>query len=91
MRSAFEQAPIGTYTGWNPGRKDRFEGGQCNLPRQLHPIRADASAERLAAGDPRLSIEERYPSKDAYLAAFRNPASTTWSPSVTFSRRTQSC
>ena len=31
--------------------------------------------ERVAAGDPRLSIEERYPTKEAYLAAFRKAAS----------------
>ena len=27
----------------------------------------NTKAERLAAGDPRLSIEERYPSHDAYV------------------------
>ena len=32
---------------------------------------AATRAERLAAGDPRLSIEERYPSRDFYVAAFR--------------------
>ena len=31
-------------------------------------------AERLAAGDPRLSIEERYPSKEAYVVAFKKAA-----------------
>ena len=41
--------------------------------RKLHPFAA-TRAERLAAGDPRLSIEERYPSKEAYVAAFRKAA-----------------
>jgi Alpha/beta hydrolase domain len=31
-------------------------------------------AEGIAAGDPRLSIEERYPTKGVYLAAFKKAA-----------------
>ena len=67
------QVPIGTYTGWNLGRKDRFENGLCNLQGSFIPFAA-TRAERLATGDPRLSIEERYPSKEAYIAAFRKAA-----------------
>ena len=73
VRSVFAQVPIGTYTGWNLGRKDRFEGGLCNLQGSFIPFAA-TRAERMAAGDPRLSIEERYPSKEVYLAAFRKAA-----------------
>jgi hypothetical protein len=73
IRSVFAQVPIGTYTGWNLGRKDRFEGGLCNLQGSFIPFAA-TRAERLAAGDPRLSIEERYPSKDVYVAAFKKAA-----------------
>jgi hypothetical protein len=73
IRSVFAQVPIGTYTGWNLGRKDRFEGGLCNLQGSFIPFAA-TRAERLAAGDPRLSIEERYPSRDVYVAAFRKAA-----------------
>jgi Alpha/beta hydrolase domain len=73
IRSAFAEVPIGTYTGWNLGRKDRFEGGLCNLQGSFIPFAA-TRAERLAAGDPRLSLEERYPSKDVYVAAFRKAA-----------------
>jgi hypothetical protein len=73
LRSVFVQAPIGTYTGWNPGRRDRYEGGQCNLRGSFIPFAA-TRAERVAVGDPRLSLEERYPSKDAYVAAFRAAA-----------------
>jgi hypothetical protein len=69
IRSAFLLAPIGTYTGWNLGRKDRFENGLCNLQGSFIPF-APTRAERLAVGDPRLSIEERYPTRDAYVAAF---------------------
>jgi Alpha/beta hydrolase domain len=35
---------------------------------------AATRAERLAIGDPRLSIEERYPSKEAYVAALKKAA-----------------
>jgi hypothetical protein len=35
---------------------------------------AATKAERIAAGDPRFSIEERYPTKDVYLAAFKKSA-----------------
>jgi Alpha/beta hydrolase domain len=73
IRSVFLQAPIGTYTGWNLGRKDRFENGMCNLQGSFIPFAA-TEAERIAAGDPRLSIEERYPTKDVYLAAFKKAA-----------------
>jgi Alpha/beta hydrolase domain len=73
IRSIFLQTPIGTYTGWNLGRKDRFENGMCNLQGSFIPFAA-TKAERIATGDPRLSIEERYPSKDVYLAAFKKAA-----------------
>ena len=73
IRSVFAQVPIGTYTGWNLGRKDRFEGGLCNLQGSFIPFAANR-AERLATGDPRLSIEERYPSRETYVAAFKKAA-----------------
>ena len=73
IRSVFLHAPIGTYIGWNLGRKDRFESGLCNLQGSFIPFAA-TKAERIATGDPRLSLEERYPSKDVYLAAFRKAA-----------------
>ena len=73
LRSAFLQTPIGTYTGWNLGRKDRFENGLCNLQGSFIPFAA-TRAERLATGDPRLSIEERYPTSQAYVAAFEKAA-----------------
>ena len=73
IRSVFLQTPVGTYTGWNLGRKDDFENGMCNLQGSFIPF-ASTKAERIAAGDPRLSIEERYPTKDTYLAAFKKAA-----------------
>jgi hypothetical protein len=73
IRSVFLHAPIGTYTGWNLGRKGCIENGMCNLQGSFIPFAA-TKAERIATGDPRLSIEERYPSKDVYLAAFKKAA-----------------
>lgn len=70
IRSAHLQVPIGTYTGWNLGRADRFEDGFCSLSGSFIPF-ARTRAEREAAGDPRPSLEERYPTRDAYVAAMR--------------------
>ena len=73
IRSVFLQVPIGTYTGWNLGRKDRFEGGMCNLQGSFIPFAATL-AEREAVGDPRPSLAERYLSAADYIAAFRAAA-----------------
>jgi hypothetical protein len=70
LRSPRLQVPIGTYTGWNLGRAGRFEDGFCNFQGTFVPF-APTRAERLANGDPRPSIVERYPTKDAYVAALR--------------------
>ncbi|MBL8696965.1 MAG: hypothetical protein JNK67_01245 [Alphaproteobacteria bacterium] len=73
VRSVHLQVPIGTYTGWNLGRADRFEDGFCSLSGSFIPFAA-TRAERVATGDPRPSLEERYPSVEAYVAAVRRAA-----------------
>src|SRR5215212_4968947 len=73
IRSVFVQVPIGTYTGWNLGRKDQFENGMCNLQGSFIPFAA-TRAERLQTGDPRPSLEERYPDPEVYRAAVRAAA-----------------
>ena len=70
MRDAYLGAPIGTYTGWNAFRPDLFDGGFCNFQGTFYPFAA-TKAERDAAGDPRPSLEERYPDKAAYVAAVK--------------------
>ena len=70
IRSVYQQAPIGSYLGWNVGRKDRFEDGFCLFQGAFIPF-ARTRAEREAAGDPRPSIEERYPTPADYVAAVR--------------------
>jgi hypothetical protein len=65
-------APLGTYTGWNPRRAGFAEGELCLLGSYI-PFAATKS-ERRAAGDPRPSLEERYPSHDAYVEAVARAA-----------------
>ncbi len=73
VRSVFEQVPIRTYLGWNLFRAGRLEGGMCNLQSSFIPF-ARTKAEREAIGDSRLSLEERYPTRDVYVAAMRQAA-----------------
>ena len=70
IRSVHLQVPAGTYTGWNLGRAGRFENGFCSLQGSFVPF-ARTRQERLDAGDPRPSLEERYPTKEAYVDAVR--------------------
>lgn len=73
IRSPLMQAPLGTYVGWNVFA-DGFEKGRfCNNIGGFIPFAA-TKAERLAKGDPRLSIEERYPSRAAYVAKVKAAA-----------------
>lgn len=63
-------APLGTYTGWNP-RPDGI--GSCPAAGSYQPL-ARTKAEREAANDPRLSVEERYPTESSYVAAVKRAA-----------------
>lgn len=67
IRSLLMRVPLGTYTGWNPIPNGPLKGRERSLAGGYIPF-AKTRAERVASGDPRLSIEERYPSLDAYLA-----------------------
>jgi hypothetical protein len=62
--------PLATYTGWAL-RSGPQAGDGCEGSGQYIPF-AKTRADRMASGDPRLSIEERYPSFLAYYAAVRN-------------------
>jgi hypothetical protein len=73
IRNVFVAVPIGTYTGWNLFNKNFFEDGFCTLSGSFIPF-APTKQERIASGDSRLSIEERYPTKDAYVAAIKKEA-----------------
>ena len=68
VKSLLFSLPLGTYTGWNPIPSGVLKGRERSLAGGYIPF-AKTKAERLASGDPRLSIEERYPSLAAYYAA----------------------
>jgi hypothetical protein len=59
--------PLATATGWV------FRPAEFGTPEDFYLLRgawvpfAKTQAERQTSGDPRLSLEERYPSKEAYL------------------------
>jgi hypothetical protein len=59
VRSLLLRMPLGTYTGWNPYSTGPLKGQECTLAGGYVPF-AITQAQRLASGDPRLSIEERY-------------------------------
>jgi hypothetical protein len=60
--------PLATFTGWN------FRKPAIGAPHQLFPLMGSyiafppTKSDRERVKDPRLSIEERYPSRDRYLA-----------------------
>ena len=66
MRAVYIQVPIGTYTGWNLFRDDWFANGFCPLSGSFIPFAA-TKAERERTGDPRPSLEERYPTKEVVM------------------------
>jgi hypothetical protein len=67
--------PLATQTGWNWRRPDTgAEGALVAMLGSYLPF-ARTKAERVTAGDPRPSIEERYPGgRDDYLARIRRAA-----------------
>jgi hypothetical protein len=65
-------APRATYTAWNPARGLASET-LCEQQGGVLPF-SPTRAGRLAAGDPRPSVEERYPTPDRYVAAVRAAA-----------------
>jgi len=80
--TVLRDAPLGTYLGWNitagPGdagyNNQPFHAGQvCDYVGGMVPF-AKTKAQRLAANDPRLSLEERYKTHDGYVAAVRAAA-----------------
>jgi hypothetical protein len=65
--------PLATYTGWNFAGAAGESNRLVNLLGSYIPF-ARTKAEREQRADPRLSVEERYPSRDRYLALVRTAA-----------------
>ena len=79
IRLPFLQAPLGTFTGWSL-LKPEFGGAEpdrCDSVQvgQFIPF-ANTKQERVAAGDPRPSLEERYPAAGDYVRDVRDAAAT---------------
>jgi len=62
--------PLATYTGWGL-RSGVWANDGCEASGQYIPFKATKAA-RIAAGDPRPSVEERYPSFAMYRAKVMN-------------------
>jgi hypothetical protein len=75
VRHPFVAAPLATNAGWNT-RKPGFGGGDLCMATGLSVPFAATRADRLKSGDTRLSIEERYASQEAYVAAVKASART---------------
>src|SRR5262249_24362220 len=73
IASILHQAPLGTYLGWNIQNSGFFKGQICGLTGGYVPF-AVPKAERVAANDPRPSLEERYGTQDGYMCVVRHAA-----------------
>lgn len=69
-----QEAPLGTYLGWNITADGFYKGQPCNYAGGFVPF-ARTEAERMANEDPRPSLEERYGDHAGYVNAVR--AATT--------------
>ena len=73
VASVLHQVPLGTYLGWNVTAAGYFKGTECGFAGGYVPF-AKTKAERIAAGDPRSSLEERYGTHEKYVALVRTAA-----------------
>lgn len=64
------QVPLATYTGWSV-RADPQNPDGCEGSGQYIPF-ARTKADRIASGDPRLSVEERYGNMETYSSMLRD-------------------
>ena len=75
--TVLRDAPLGTYLGWNITTTGFHAGQVCNYVGGMIPF-AHTLAERMANQDPRLSLQERYGSHNAYVLAVKNAAGNAW-------------
>src|SRR4029450_245887 len=67
------EAPVATTTGWALRRAEFGENEGCEANGQ-HVAFKSTEEERLSAGDPRRSLQERYATHDGYVAAVTKAA-----------------
>jgi len=65
LPSVLHQAPLGTYLGWNIRESGFYAGQICDFTGGYVPF-PRTTAERIASGDRRDSLEERYGSQEGY-------------------------
>jgi hypothetical protein len=73
VASVLHQVPLGTYTGWNTNAGGFYKGRIRTNAGGFIPF-ARTKAQRLASGDPRPSLEERYGTHERYVAQVRAAA-----------------
>jgi Alpha/beta hydrolase domain len=73
VKSVLLQAPLATYTGWNTFAAGIYKGQQCALTASSFPFQ-ETRAQRIAAQDPRPSIEERYGTHQGYVCVVTDAA-----------------
>ncbi|HEV7991716.1 MAG TPA: carboxylesterase family protein [Gemmatimonadaceae bacterium] len=73
VKSPLVANPLGTYTGWNRTASGFAKDLPCGFSGGFIPFAA-TRAERLASGDPRPSLEERYGTHAAYVRGVRASA-----------------
>jgi hypothetical protein len=73
VASVLHQAPLGTYTGWNTNASGFYKGSIRTNAGGFIPF-AKTKAQRLASGDPRLSLDERYGTHEKYVVQVRAAA-----------------
>ena len=73
VRSVAVSAPIGTNVPWNYRAAGFGEGDLCDLSGSFF-VFANTKADRLASGDPRLSLQERYGDHQGYVDAVTEAA-----------------
>jgi hypothetical protein len=73
VANVLHQVPLGTYTGWNTNASGFYRGHIRTNTGSVVPF-PKTKAERLASGDPRASLEERYGSHEKYVALVRAAA-----------------
>jgi hypothetical protein len=66
IRLPYVEVPLGTHTGWSLLHEGAGFPDSCGQHGQFFPF-ANTKAERLATGDPRRSIEERYKNHSEYV------------------------
>ena len=73
VRAPMVQAPLGTYTGWSLRARGFGHGANFEYTGGYIPF-ADTPGEAAMTGDPRPSVLERYPDKQAYRNAIETAA-----------------